>query len=287
MSKGKKALVYFIVIFGFAIVLLGGFIFCCFNLKNATNDERLLAVDTETKKSIDKFILNSAYVCEDSFDVNLYKKYISKFSINNNEGVKMDVSEIRVPYFNLSSQETVQINTDIQSLYCTYLREFKQNYEKFINEGYDDVSKMHMVGPMILNYDAYLYNDMLSVVVYHKKPDSCYSYETYVFDVVSGKLLNVDEISSLIDFNFKEYDYHSILNRFYDGAQGNMLASTSIYNINDSLDQNKINVVRPYRDAGNGIGIFVDNSGSINLLLPINIETGDTCGQKISLITLK
>ena len=62
------------------------------------------------------------------------------------------------------------------------------------------------------------------------------------------------------------------------------MASTSIYNINDSLDQNKINVVRPYRDAGNGIGIFVDNSGSINLLLPINIETGDTCGQKISLI---
>ena len=288
MSQNKKVIGYFTLIFGFIIVLLGLFIFCCFNLKKSKNDDTLLArLESDNKKSIDKFILNSAYVCDENLDVNLYKKYIDRYSIIQSTGMDMDTSEIRVPYFNLSSEETVNINTNIQNLYCGFVHEFNQNYQKFANEGYNDVSKMHLVGPMILNYEAYLYNDILSVAMYYKKPDSCYYYETYVFDTNTNKLLSVSDLEKIFNFDFKSYDYGSILHRFYDGAGSDMLSSTSIYNINDSIAENKINIVRPYRDADNGIGIFVDNDGNFNFLLPINDQTGDECGQRVSLVTLK
>lgn len=124
---------------------------------------------------------------------------ISNFGIEveYTEGMQY-LSNLKVPYININTEEVKKINKELESLYLEHAKTFDKCAEE---------ANSSLVEPscsQILTYKIYNYNDILSVVVinsYQATSKWILDYNIYNFDLTTGKLLKYNDLLTKLNYD--------------------------------------------------------------------------------------
>ena len=135
--------------------------------------------------------------------------------LNLTEGVSEEqslVSDFKVPYINIDSEDAKKANEEIKNIYIEYAKSFDEP-PLWVKSSDDPTS---VGADYYLRYKAFINNDVLSIVI-----GSCtilsgssglgFTYNTYNFDLKTGKLLYYSDLVSKLGYSVDE-SYDKITN---------------------------------------------------------------------------
>ena len=235
MNEEKKSKIFFSLFFIFIIgIVLVGTYFLYFDKPDTK--EKIINISKKVKKNKDK-----EYVYYENFEV------IS-------EELELTYKE---PIINFKGDEILELNNQLKDASS----KIKGNIKKF-SEATDeekaglDLCPDDIYSAAIREYDTYQYDRFFSLVVHEytyrcdHKP-TLNKYESYVFDVTTGKYLNQSEVLKANDLLFSKVQ----------SEVRNHLSNVSL-----ELNEGEvINIEKTISGLNDEAAIFIDNEGVINV----------------------
>ncbi len=274
MEKKKNNFILILILIIIAIIV--SLIFVVMNNKNKEEESINLSNNETLKVDTSKaYVYDATY----SYD-NKYTEYERTISSGENGIInyygldieytngKQSIANLKVPYFNIKSDDATKANNELSSLYNDYAKQFDTCAE----ESKDD----KLPGcTLLLAYKSYQYDNIASVVVIDSSQATStwiLNYHVYNFDLITGKNLSYDEVlnkigyskdsistnlSSLIkdkmDSIMKDTDLTSACSASLDKYN-----TKNCYDITTKLLEDSI--------SDNSILYFVNNDGVLNIL---------------------
>ncbi len=274
MEKKKNNFILILILIIIAIIV--SLIFVVMNNKNKeeesinSSNNEILKVDTSKE-----YVYDATYSYDNKYTE--YERTISsgEIGIINYYGLdveysngKQSITNLKVPYFNINSDDATKANNELSSLYNDYAKQFDTCAE----ESKDD----KLPGcTLLLTYKSYQYDNIASVVVIDSSQATStwvLNYHIYNFDLITGKNLSYDEVlnkigyskdsistnlSSLIkdkmDSIMKDTDLTSACSASLDKYN-----TKNCYDITTKLLEDSI--------SDNSVLYFVNNDGVLNIL---------------------
>lgn len=300
-NKGVTALLILIIIIlgAFCILVINGTI--SFNKSEPTNDKQT-GNNEPTTKSI-KIDEDNDYVYEATYKYdNKYSEYVREnssagtidtFGITISYGDNK-LKSLKVPFININSDEAKSINKKLEELYLKYAKGFDKNAEAA--KGNNDV-----VCTQVLNYKYYKHDNMISVLVYDDQQCTSpfvFNYQTYTFDLTTGKLLSYDDVLSKLGL-----DKEATLTKLEGLAKDKMAArysnnidlTTECHYNTDEDGKPKYGTTNCYEITNlllkeaidnKEVLFFVDNDGNLNVLTIFYLAFAQNGDRNYYLITL-
>ena len=240
-EKGLKLLVVILLVI---VVILGSYLVYDKLMSKGTNIE-------ETSIKLDD---NKDYV----YDADYTNLYDNKYTEYTGYGENEKISNIKIPYINISSYDAGVANGELQSLYV----ERAKNFDQCAIESHDCSYST--------SYTTYKYNDILSVVVEYRDP-KIYEFKTYNFDIKTGKKITYDEMISRLGYNENTIlaEEKKAIKIYMDsvGSKFNVDLTTNCYytdNLKNCYDI-AYKILNDYI-ANETISYFVDKDGNLNII---------------------
>ena len=262
--KGEKNKIIFIIAIIFGLILMIVTIFLIYNY-SSNKTPSIASIKLEKDK---EYVYTADYV---------YKNKYNEFSIpqegNSNEeatinnGIKVNytsgtwyLSNLKVPYINIKSEDAYIINSSLKKLYLNYAKKF-------------DNCASESSCSLILTYKTYIYDNILSVIVIDSTKENdpwLLNYQTYNFNLDTGSLLGYNSVLAKLGYS-KIDTLSTIKNKikgYLDSTYNNLDLNNckdeddkndTCYNISNKLLEDSIN--------NNSLLYFVNNNGNINVIV--------------------
>ncbi len=287
----RKILIVFVI---FILIIIGLFVF----YENKNNDENKIIEnekrETEQPATNDlyKWVVDANYVTVDL--LKLYRTFNEEVNEKVLDGLKYHVDEekydfieqaekalenIRLPYFNIDSEDAVLVNQEIK-------KEFNKNMA-YLLPFWDDNNTVFPMVDFSSDYRSVIHENVLSVVV------TCDSWHydhhafsmTYNFDLNSGKLLSYQDVYELLGFfpsNIDEKIKRTIESIFTNKEAALRLVDDHIYhrlkdfivdeiqdgaNFKKEIDES----YRNYLDSKNTMQYFIDENNQLNIVVRLSV----------------
>jgi competence protein ComGC len=274
MEKKKDSLILILILIIIGIIV--SLIFVVLNNKNK-EEESIKSSNNETLK-VDT---SKAYVYDATYSYdNKYTEYDRAISSGENGIIdyygldveytngKQTISNLKVPYFNINSDDASKANDELSSLY----NEYAKNFDTCAEESKDD----KLPGcTLLLAYKSYQYDNIASVVVIDSSQATStwvLNYHIYNFDLSTGKNLSYDEVLSKVGYNKDSISAN--LSDLIKNEMDSIMKDTDLttacsasldkyntsncYDITSKLLENSI--------SDNSVLYFINDNGELNLL---------------------
>lgn len=274
MEKKKNNFILILILIIIAIIV--SLVFVVMNNKNK-EEESINSSNNETLK-VDT---SKAYVYDATYSYdNKYTEYERIISSGENGIInyygldveytngKQSITNLKVPYFNIKSDDATKANNELSSLYNDYAKQFDTCAE----ESKDD----KLPGcTLLLTYKSYQYDNIASVVVVDSSQATStwiLNYHVYNFDLITGKNLSYDEVLNKIGYSKDSISTN--LSSLIKDKMNSIMKDTDLTSAcSASLD--KYNTKNCYdittklledSISDNSILYFVNNDGVLNIL---------------------
>ena len=288
MKKKVKQLEIIILLLLIVILILVGYIL---NIK-AKKGELSLEDKTDTieeKQSIKidknkKYVEDANYRYESDDEIKNYtSKDVSYWTNNLIKGEKT----IAVPYINFNTSDAIEANIDIYHLYMEKMKVL----ESIMKENQDKSAEEKKSG-LFLNYVTYYTKNYVSIVIatgrYSSKEHTT-TYYGYVFDLKTGKQLNIADIAGIDGYSLDELETHTKESiEHYANKKDKEIKRSGVYTDKLDLTYDKLHTSISNNgkvDANtDGVVYYIDDFQSIVAL--VNIYTTDKYGVHTSLLDI-
>lgn len=191
-------------------------------------------------------------------------------------GEQVDVT-YRLPKITLGSSDAETVNDEILQTYSEFfehadeLEDIKNNYLKYTE----------------LDYDSYLNNNILSVVIHYEYGmNSLIDYSVYNFDTTTGNLISNQQLADKLSLDYdliKEQITNEITKKF-ENIKENISSTDYENNLKKSINQDNINDSRLYLSSdGQMMAIYriywVAGAGLYYWLMEIDITAEPTTAE--------
>lgn len=276
-----------IVVLVLLVVGLGGYlVYDKVINKDIVNNKKQNKVENKSIKLDNS--KNYVYDAEYKYS-NKYTELEEELGSSTNDGFNIKesnkLSDLKVPYININTDEAKEINKKLENLYLEYAKKFDELVLCDENENYPCVVS-------VLTYKTYYTTDTVSVIViYGSHATDVYhpNYLGYTFDLKTGKLLTIDEIANLNNLNRSQLlDKTKIAIENYTKNSDSYDENTEFLNEDYEYIKNNINLNGKLliEDSGiyTGLVYFIDSDNKINLIT--KLEVAAQAGYKSQLIIL-
>lgn len=201
-----------------------------------------------------------------------YENKLSIFSYTTLGNDTYKISDIKVPYININSEDAKQTNEEIEKTYKELIQEFEENANEDETMSYT-----------VASYKSYINKDILSVVIEVEKGGTylpIYEYYTYNFNLKTLELCDYDEIfkvSGNTQSNIKEKLEKAI--KEIEEVQG----------LEEDMKKEPINTGIQYYNKSvkdSSLQYYLDNNNKLNIVVEIEIQDLDP-SEFTKIITIK
>lgn len=160
--------------------------------KDNTNEENntvsnIIAENPNVNEYAKKVVENRSYI----YDAQYQAENITSDSYATNNGKRYSVSEIKVPYINISSIDANKANSEIEKLYSGFVEEFR-TFSQNLN------------GYVRTEYNTYITSNIYSIVITierGKEDVITNEFVAYNFDIMSGAKLDYNQVCYIAGIN--------------------------------------------------------------------------------------
>lgn len=248
MKKENRGLMILVVILLIVAVVVGAFV----GYKRAAQNDKKNDIDS---KSVAKLDESKDYVYDADY-TGVYKNQYTEYTSGN---TTIKLSDLKVPYINIDSYYAGHTNGELEALY-------KDRAERF-----DSCARGNIGCASATRYEAYKYNDILSVVVIYSFVFEN-GYKTYNFDLKTGNEISYDEMITRLG-----YDKNTLLDKEKEVIKKKMdeTNNTSHYDLTKTcggvvdVEENCYDIAYKMLEDSindNSILYFADENGKFNII---------------------
>ena len=272
----KKSIVWVLVVLSLVIGIgLGYTIKSCDSCKKDVPIKENVNEPDNQNYDLSNYVVDAQYEKEVLADEYIrYPGESTSSYVDNSYGIEIKynnnlqkVSDFKVPYFKFNTDDAKNINKKMEKLYDETINSYNEGVKASKNSD-------EMNWSQVLTYYSYLYNDLLSVVVINGSQCTSpweFNFETFVFDVNTGKKLEYNEIIKKIHLNIEdvnikiEEEMLKLMENLYGQDIVNFFGQKAKDILRDSIKDNTLK-------------IYIDKEGELNcFVLPYcpDVQNGD------------
>ena len=181
---------------------------------------------------------------------------------------KQILTNLKVPYFNINSEDATDANNELFSLYTEYAKKFDVCAE-------EDKDSSLPSCTLLLTYKSYQYDNIASVVVIDSAQATSkwvLNYHTYNFDLTTGKNLSYDEVLNKLGYSRDSVSsiYSNLIKEKMDNIVKNFDLNKACSFSKDRYNtENCYDITYKLLDdsiSDDSVLYFINNDGELNLL---------------------
>lgn len=252
------------------------------NDKNSENNKNKVNNSSNNGKEndeyIDKIVSNRGYI----YDAQYAPENIGDEEYVSSDEKTYSISEIKVPFLNMTSEDADEVNSEIEELYQSFAREFKvcsENKNSFIK----------------VDYETYVTANITSILITvqrGKELDVTNEYISYNFDLISGTKLDYSQVYQIAGISEIQASVKNTIDNLEDFNKYSLegrrdVSEDAINSRKEEIEACKTRIYTYYQQdlLNNKLVYFLDNNLKLNIV--INVVLPDDEGSYLKMVIVE
>ena len=251
------------------------------SITNAVNNnvQNVAVENTVTGTNEDGTVKKNVETMPYIYDAQYQPENITVTSYETTEKQQCSVSDIKLPYINVASNDASIMNVEIENLYKTLVNEFRicsQNLNSYVKA----------------NYETYITSNIYSVVITVTRGQEGQKNEShfaYNFDIITGLKLDYNQVCYIAGINNASENVRKTINELPDYknyylVEGGGVSKADVDTRNSEIEACKSRMFTIYQEnlLNNKVVYFLDNNLKLNIEITVILpRTNDTYNKLI------